>query len=451
MPKVVTVETAGLGDRSYLAHDGEVAVVIDPQRDFDRVLAVAEAEGVRITHVFETHIHNDYVTGGFALSAAVGAVYVVAGDDDVAFARAPAKDGSRFDTGRLTVTALATPGHTPHHLSYALAEEGGEPVAVFTGGSMLFGAVGRTDLIGADLTDELTRKQYQSVRRLARDLPAAADVHPTHGFGSFCSATQTSGTESTIREQRTANIAVTTDDEDAFVEELLAGLGAYPRYYAHMGPANSSGPGPANLADPTSVDSVELRRRIDAGEWVVDLRKRRAFARHHVTGTISVELGDSFVTFLGWTIPWGTPLTLIGDDASEVPDAQRQLVRIGIDRLAGAATGSVDFLAGGRTSSYEVTDFDGLAGILGRDDLAVLDVRRPDEWDKGHLTTAIHIPFWELEGRLAELPDTEIWVHCASGFRASISASILDRAGRRVVHVDDDWSRAGELGLPMAG
>lgn len=451
MAKVVTIETAGLGDRSYLAHDGEWAVVIDPQRDFDRVLAVADAEGVRITHVFETHIHNDYLTGGLALSAAVDAVYVVAAEDDVAFARTPAEEGTRFDTGRLTVTALSTPGHTPHHLSYALAEDGGEPVAVFTGGSMLFGAVGRTDLIGTDLTDELTRKQYQSVRRLARDLPAAADVHPTHGFGSFCSATQTSGTESTIGEERTANIAVMTDDEDAFVEQLIAGLGAYPRYYAHMGPANAEGPEVPDLAPPTSVDTTALRQRIDAGEWIVDLRKRRAFAKDHVTGTISVELGDSFVTFLGWTIPWGTPLTLIGDDAAEVADAQRQLVRIGIDGLAGAATGSVESLAAGRTSSYPVTDFEGLGTVLGRDDLVVLDVRRPDEWDKGHLADAVHIPFWELEARVDELPDGEVWVHCASGFRASISASILDRAGRRVVHVDDEWSRAAEVGLPMAG
>jgi hydroxyacylglutathione hydrolase len=450
MAKVVAIETAGLGDRSYLAHDGEVAVVIDPQRDFDRVLAVAETEGVRITHVFETHIHNDYVTGGFALSKAVDAVYVVAADDDVAFARTPAEDGSRFDTGRLTVMALATPGHTPHHLSYSLAEDGGEPLAVFTGGSMLFGAVGRTDLVAADQTDELTRKQYQSVRRLARELPEGADVHPTHGFGSFCSATQTSGTESTIGEQRSDNIAVTTEDEDAFVKELIAGLAAYPRYYAHMGPANAAGPEAPLLTMAKVLSPAELRQRIEDGEWVVDLRKRKAFAKDHVRGTISVELGDSFVTFLGWTIPWGTPLTLIADDARDIAAAQRQLVRIGIDRLAGAASGSVESLASGRTSSYPVTDFEGLRTVLGRDDLVVLDVRRPDEWDNGHLASAIHIPFWELEARVDEVPDRECWVHCASGFRASISASLLDRAGRRVVHVDDDWSQASQLGLPMA-
>ncbi len=450
MPKLMTIETPGLGDRSYLAHDGEVAVVIDPQRDIDRVLAVAESEGVLITHVFETHIHNDYVTGGLALARATGAAYVVAAGDDVAFDRTPASDGNRFDTGRLTVTAVATPGHTPHHLSYSLSEDGGDPIAVYTGGSMLFGAVGRTDLIGAERTDELTRAQYHSVRRLAEELPAETEVFPTHGFGSFCSATQTSGDDSTIGNERTSNLALTTGDEDTFVEQLIAGLSAYPRYYAHMQPANAKGPDAPDLESPHRADPAELRQRIDAGEWVVDLRERRAFARDHVTGTISVELGNSFVTFLGWTIPWDTPLTLIGDDLAQVDEAQRQLVRIGIDHLAGAATGSVETLAEGRTSTYEVTDFEGLGAVLARGEVVTLDVRRPDEWKAGHLAAAVHIPFWELEDRLDEVPSGEVWVHCASGFRASISASILDRGGRKTVHVDDDWDRAVELGLPMA-
>jgi len=451
MAHIVTIETPGLGDRSYLAHDGTVAVVVDPQRDIDRVVAVAEHEGVAITHVFETHIHNDYVTGGLALARATGAQYVVAADDQVAFERMPARDGTTVTTGALTIRAIATPGHTPNHLSFALSESGRPPMAVFTGGSMLFGAVGRTDLIGADRTVELTRAQFHSVRRLVDELPAEAAVLPTHGFGSFCAATPASGESSTVGTQRTANIAMTIDDEDAFVKTLLSGLGAYPRYYAHMGPANSRGPGAPDLSPPEIVDPAALRHRIEAGEWVVDLRDRRAFAASHVMGTISVELGDLFTTFLGWTIPWGTALTLIGDSAQEVAEAQRSLVRIGIDELAGAAVGRSDELAAGRTSTYPVADFAELATVHGRDGVVTLDVRRPDEWEAGHLAGAVHIPFWELEDRVDEVPPGEVWVHCAGGFRAAISASMLDRAGRRTVLVDDDWSRAGALGLPMAG
>jgi len=450
---VVTIETAGLGDRSYLAHDGEHAVVIDPQRDIDRVLAAAEAAAVRITHVLETHIHNDYVTGGLALSRATGADYVVAVAEDVSFGRVPAADGDRFGSGRLTLTAVATPGHTPGHLSYVLRVGEGAPVAVFTGGSLLYGAVGRTDLIGPDQTIALTRAQYRSVRRLAGDLPDPVAVYPTHGFGSFCSATPASGTSSTIGAERVANIALTSDDEDDFVKELVAGLNAYPRYYQHMDPANRRGPAAPDLTAPPAASPAELRRRIQAGDWVVDLRQRRDFAGRHLAGSVSVELGDPFATYLGWTMAWGTPLTLLGDSAEQVARAQRELARIGIAPAA-AATGTLDQLAGGQPadgqlSAYPVSDFAGLSAGWGSTGRVVLDVRRPDEWRAGHLAGAAHIPFWEVEQRAGEVPAGEVWVHCASGFRASIAASLLDRAGHRVVHVDDDWERAEKLGLPV--
>lgn len=448
MHEVVTIETAGLGDRSYLAHDGAAAVIVDPQRDIDRVLRAAQAAGVQITHVLETHIHNDYVTGGLALARATGAAYVVAAGEDVGFSRMPARDGGEFAAGGLVLRAVATPGHTPGHLSYVLREGDAAPAAVFTGGSMLFGAVGRTDLISPDDTDRLTRAQYRSVRRLADELPDDVAVYPTHGFGSFCSATPTSGSSSTIGAERLANLALRSD-EDTFVTDLIAGMNAYPRYYAHMGPANRRGPAAPDLTAPRPADPAELRRRIDAGEWVVDLRQRRAFAGGHVSGTISIELGDPFATYLGWTIAWGTPLTLIGDSQDEVADAQRALARIGIDRLAAAAAGPTDDLAAGRISRYGVSGFEGLADGWPHAGRVVLDVRRPDEWRAGHLPGAVHVPFWELEGRVGEVPAGEVWVHCATGFRAAIGASLLDRAGRQVVHVDDDWERAAQLGLPI--
>ena len=274
-------------------------------------------------------------------------------------------------------------------------------------------------------------------------------VYPTHGFGSFCSATPTVGTSSTIGTERRINVALRTD-ETAFVKELITGLNAYPRYYAYMGPANRRGPRAPDPARPGRADPAELRRRIDAGEWIVDLRERRAFARAHLTGTISVEFGDSFSTYLGWAIPWGTPLTLIGESPEQVTEAQLQLTRIGIDQIASAATGPAEALApGGNIASYRVTDFGGLAAEWERPGVVILDVRRPDEWRGGHLARAVHIPFWEIEGRAAEVPAGEVWVHCASGFRASIGASILDRAGRRVVYVDDDWENAARSGLPL--
>ena len=441
--EIVTIETPSLGDRSYLLISGDAAAAIDPQRDVDRFESVLRNRGLRLTHVFETHVHNDYVTGGLELARRAGAEYVLAAAEQVAYEHTGAEDGNEFAVGAVVVRAVHTPGHTPTHMSYVVAEQG-QPVAVFTGGSLLYGTVGRTDLIGEETTDGLTRAQFHSVRRLARDLPGEVAVHPTHGFGSFCSAQSSSGsTASTIDQERRSNLALTLDDEERFVARLLGGLTAYPRYYAQMAPINRRGPAPVDLSPPEPVDRVEVRRRIHAGDWVVDLRSRQAFARAHLAGTLNFELGDSFVTHLGWTLPWGTPLTLVGDTMEEVVEAQTQLARIGIDRPAGGAGGGLAaWGAGGEIRSYWRATFAELAHA--GDDVVMLDVRRRDEWAESRIDGAVHIPLHELEARLAEVPDGEVWVHCATGYRSSIAASLLDRAGRKVVAIDDEWAAASK-------
>lgn len=448
--EIITIETPSLGDRSYLVTDGEVAAAIDPQRDIDRLESMVAERGLRLTHVFETHIHNDYVTGGRALAERAGATYVVAAGDDVSFGREAANDGDEFTIGRLTVRAVHTPGHTPTHLSYIVLEDG-DPQAAFTGGSMLYGTVGRTDLISADATESLTKAQFHSVRRLAEQLPDPVGVHPTHGFGSFCSSTSTTGSDaSTIGNERKTNLALTIEDEDEFVRRVLSGLTAYPRYYAHMAPLNRSGPPMADLAPPREVTPEEIRESIAQGAWVVDLRSRAAFARGHVVGTLNLEATDSFVTYLGWTLPWGTPITLVADTADEVAEAQRQLVRIGIDRLAGAASGGLEAWGrGAEIGSYRTATFADLANAQHADGFVVLDVRRDDEWAEGNIAGAVHIPLHSLESRFAEVPDGEVWVHCASGYRAALAASMLDRAGRAVVAVDDAWEDARRQGVKV--
>ncbi len=439
--QIDVIETTSLGDRSYLVSQAGTGIVIDPQRDIDRVQALVAERGVTVTHVLETHVHNDYVTGGLELARVTGAVYLVPAGDDVGYDRVPAADGHVHRAGPLRITVLHTPGHTHHHVSYALAGVDGRVEAVFTGGSMLYGATGRTDLLGAEHTDTLTHAQFHSVRRLADELPAGAAVFPSHGFGSFCAATPTSGTSSTIAEQRTANPAL-TQDEQTFVDELIAGLGAFPAYYAHMGPINAAGPAPVDLSAPRAVDADELAGRLAAGEWVVDLRTRTAFAAGHLPGALNFELGDNFVTYLGWLYDWGAPLTLIGDSQEQVARARRELVRIGVDRLVGAAVGTPEELAAGADlGSYPVSDFPGLAARLAEHpDTVVLDSRRDDERAAGGVRGSLHVPVHELRDRIAEIPAGEVWVYCGSGYRASIAASLLARDGRRPVLVDGGYA-----------
>lgn len=446
MVSVTIIETSGLGDRSYLISDGEVAVAVDPQRDIDRVLELTK--DLRITHVLETHIHSDYVTGGLALARATGAQYVVPAGEEVHFDRRAVEDRDRIDTGGIHLEALFTPGHTHHHVSYVLREDSGDTIGVFTGGSLLFGSTGRTDLVGDDHTEELARRQYDSVRRLADELPSETAIYPTHGFGSFCSATPPDGDASTIGEQRLINPALTKDEQE-YVDELVAGLAAYPAYYAHMGVINRAGPEAADLSPPKPVDAQELRHRIDAGEWVVDLRNRTAFAAGHLRGSYGFELSGSFVNYLGWLYSWGAPLTLIGEDTEQVADAQRELARIGVDRLTGSATGDIRALADGATlGSYRVASFKDLVDALDTGTVTVVDVRQSNEFDNGHVRDAVNIALHELPERLVELPeDRELWIHCASGYRASIAAALLDRQQRRVVLIDDDYDNAENLSI----
>ncbi len=447
MIQIEMIETSSLGDRSYLATDGAVALVIDPQRDIDRILTMVEQRGVRLTHVLETHVHNDYVTGGLELAHRTGADYVLAAGSGVEFEHIPVNDNDVLETGAMRLRVLHTPGHTHHHASYTLQNTDGEVQGVFTGGSMLFGATGRTDLLGPQDTEALTHDQYHSVRRLARELPADTPVFPTHGFGSFCSATPTTGDDSTIGQQIHTNPALTLPEQD-YVDSLIAGLSAYPAYYAHMMPINSHGPAPVNLSLPVPVDPAELRRRIEDGQWVVDLRERTVFAAGHLAGSWGFELSTNFVTYLGWLYHYGRPLTLIGDSEAQIADARRELVRIGIDDLAGAAVGDIEDLADGQPlRSYPVNDFAGLAQAMGEGPVQVLDTRRDDERAQGFVRGSQHIPLHQLVARIDEVPQGTVWVYCGSGYRSSIAASALDRPGRHLVLINDAYDAAADAGL----
>jgi hydroxyacylglutathione hydrolase len=219
-----------------------------------------------------------------------------------------------------------------------------------------------------------------------------------------------------------------------------------------MAPANSSGPSEPDLSPPATAGPAAIRRRIEAGEWVVDLRNRSVFAAGHVPGSLNFGLDGSFATYLGWLIEWGTPLTLLGQTAADVAQAQRELVRIGIDRPAAAATGEPeDWVtgAGQQVASFSTATFADLARMRHRGAVMVLDVRRTDEFGASRIQGAVNIPLHELPRRIGEVPAGQVWVHCAAGYRASIAASFLAAAGRAPVAIDDAFGSAQQAGLPV--
>jgi hydroxyacylglutathione hydrolase len=449
-PEIATIETPELGDRSYVIFAGAEAVVVDPQRDIDRVLELLSEHGVRLTHVVETHIHNDYISGGPELCRVTGATLVIPAGESVAYARHPIADGDTIALGDASLVARHTPGHTATHMTYLL-EEGGVPVAAFTGGSMLLGSVGRTDLAGPWVTDRLSHLQHRSARRLSDQLPDAAAILPTHGFGSLCSAGFPVGAADTAdaRHQRAENPALLMG-EDAFVARLVSGMDVFPRYYAYIAPRNREGAGRPDVELPANSDARELVERARAGEWVVDLRERREFAARHLVGTLAFELSDPLTTYLGWLLPWGSPLSLIGRTADDLDAARRALARIGIEKIA--ACGLSEGEAGGDpwsglvTASYPVVGFRDLKPYAGAPGEVVLDVRLGREWREGHLASAVHIPLHELPDRLEDVPAGRVWAHCAAGYRAAVAGSLLARAGRDVMVVSDQFSNAVDAG-----
>jgi len=454
---VEMIETSTLGDRSYLVTDGDVAVAVDPQRDVDRIIATAGRLGVRISQVVETHLHNDYVSGGLELARLTGASYAVAAADDVQFERRRVTDGDELEVSpRLRLRVLATPGHTFHHLSYALEGPDG-PRGVFTGGSLLYGGTGRTDLLGDEHAETLARAQHASARTLAELLPDGAQVWPTHGFGSFCAASPAAAGSSTLGHEKEVN-PVLRLARDEFVRETLSRLGAYPTYFAHLGARNGVGPQGVDLRPPSVADPLELARRLYAGEWVIDLRSRKAYLDSHLARTVSLGLDGPMATWLGWLAGLDAPITLLGENPAQVAQAQRELVRIGIDRVVAAATGTPHQLAVDPTqlSSLPTASFAELAGELTGKRTpelpvaqVVLDVRLRGEWDAAHVRGAVHIPLPELPARMGEVPDGAVWVHCASGYRAAAAATLLTRAGRDVVVIDDTFDTAEDAGIPL--
>jgi glyoxylase-like metal-dependent hydrolase (beta-lactamase superfamily II)/rhodanese-related sulfurtransferase len=441
--EIINIDTPTLGDRGYIAHDGKTALVVDPQRDIDRVEQVLSDHSLELGAVVETHMHNDYVSGGLVLARKYQAKYITNADDPVAFERVAAHDLDEFSIGNFGIKALHTPGHTFTHLSYILIDELGKSTGIFTGGSLLHGSTGRPDLLGQDHAAKLAQLQHGSAHRITEFLSDAVPIYPTHGFGSFCAATSTSGSASIIQDEKRGNPALLLTVE-RFVSETLAGLDVYPAYYKHMGPANLAGAGPIDLSELPRLSTDELLKRIAGESWVVDLRDKDSWAKAHLAGTLNFGVSGSFATYLGWLFPYDKELVLISDKADDISVAQRELVRIGIDRPSASFVGVMDNFA--EVLDAQVVQFKDVPEALTNSEIVVLDVRRNSERQASHIKGSKHIPLHELEGRIGELSkEKTYWVHCAGAYRASIATSIIQNAGLKIVLINEPYEKALEV------
>lgn len=443
---VVSVEVPHLGNRTHLVHDGTVGVVIDPPRDVSAIESAATAAGVQIVAVAETHLHDDYVSGAVVLAFRHGADLLLNADEDVEFAHIGVRDHETLAYGDLDLRVVATPGHSPHHLAYLAVDSSTPdlPGALFSGGSLLDGGVGRTDLAGPGLVTPLTRAQWLSARRLAA-LPDGTRLHATHGLGSHGAVVvgPVPRSGATVGQQRATNPALTSS-RDGFAADLVAGLGPVPRHCSRVSPRNRVGAWLPAAGE--QVGPSELAAALARGAQVLDVRPSEEYAAGHLPGSLSVPFGDQSAVYAAWVTPWGSDLVLVSDEEDELATLVGHLASIGVE---GVATSVLRRTTADWTTSGH-TDWAGfVAGAATEVDRVVLDVRNPSEWAAGHLPDAVNIPVHELPDRLDEVPPGRVWVHCQAGYRAAVATGLLDRAGREVVHVDDRLERVTDHGLVL--
>ena len=439
MFQVEAVPAPELGNSSFLVADpdrGE-GFVIDPLRDIDRYLRIAGDMGVRLTHALDTHLHNDFVSGRRELEAEVGT--------DIA----ELPPGEILTLGDSTVAAIHTPGHTPDHRSYVVSHEG-KPVALFSGGAVMLGAIARTDLFGPHLAVHLALEALTTLQVRLRGLPDSIRVFPTHGGGSFCGTGGRSGHETTLGHERQTNPFFQTTEVMPFLARVLD-QERYPAYYRDMAAINSNG---APLIGPTpprlkSLTADQVSRQMDEGAAVIDVRQGREYDRGHIPGSYSVGIDGPVSAWVGWLVARDRRLVLAGGTSEQHREAQRQLLRIGFDNLAGELDGGVDawHASGRELTSFETVDVEDMAQwVLSAEPMTVVDARDEHEWCSGHVPGAVHMYVPDIPHRAHELPlEAPVAVHCASGYRAGIAASLLEQAGlKRIVHVNgeySDWDR----------
>lgn len=453
-------EVPGLAHYSYLIGCSGQAVIVDPKRDVDTYLDSAAANGLRITHVLETHIHADYCSGALELGGLTGAELWLSGHDQgedfqYSFPHHDFRDGEELRFGNVRMVAMHTPGHTPEHLSFLVHDglRGDYPLALLSGDFVFVGSLGRPDLLGEAAKQRLAEALYESVHKRLEKLPDGVEVHPAHGAGSMCGAGMSERPQSTLGYERACNFFFRERGREKFIESILESVPPFPDYYRRMKKVNSEGPRVlGEIPGGEGFSVADFRSRIaDKDAVVIDLRRPEAFGGAHIPGAFSIGDGPSLSMWAAWVVPYDRPIFLVGDDSTDYEEARRALVRVGLDDVRGCLRGGMRawIEAGGEQAHVPQISVEELSERMAKGAF-LLDVRTVNEWTVGHVEGSTHLMGGDLAKRAAELPqDRAVHIICGSGYRSSVAASVLRRAGfREVVNVAGGMTAWNQRQLP---
>ncbi|WP_395138297.1 rhodanese-like domain-containing protein [Armatimonas sp.] len=438
-----------LAHASYLmgGTNGEAAV-IDPRRDVEEYIEDAKNAGLSIKYVIETHLHADFVSGHVELAKRTGATILLGTNSGASFSHQQISGGETLTLGDLTLTFLATPGHTPEGITiFAAALE--HPTRLFTGDTLFLGDVGRPDLVGAKglTSEQMAQMLYTSLREKILPLDDAVEIWPAHGAGSSCGKNLSDDRVSTLAVQKAVNLPLRlamSGDEAGFIAYSIEGLGAPPPYFFHDAAKNKEGGASVEdiLRPARALTPGEVEERSEDGVLVLDTRATGAFKAGHIPGAIEVQLDGNFAPYVGAVLPPTAPVIVVTEPGRET-EAMTRLIRVGYENLLGWLGGGMEAwkAAGGELARATTLEPGDLKALLAAGAApSVLDVRTPGEWEAGHIEGAIHIPITELNARLQEVPQGPLAVICGSGYRSAIAVSLLLRTGRTdVADVPGGW------------